>query len=224
LNFPVSEQESEKKSRRESIRLLFTAALVTLPISAFGNARPPKACKKVGDVVIYKGKKFTCVKINKKLVWDKGVPVKEALPNKSATPTPTQSASPNPSSSTNSSPSPNPTPSISSSPQAPVKVLFAKSPDVPRDNTVVINGKDQYGRPLSVAFTRTQTSLIALDASCTHAGCIVRPQGKELACPCHFSIFDSETGKPGNPFQQGAYPLSRLEVLEESGSIYLLLN
>ncbi|NCX35351.1 MAG: Rieske (2Fe-2S) protein [Actinobacteria bacterium] len=113
---------------------------------------------------------------------------------------------------------------MSSSPQAPVKVLFAKSPDVPRDNTVVINGKDQYGRPLSVAFTRTQTSLIALDASCTHAGCIVRPQGKELACPCHFSIFDSETGKPGNPFQQGAYPLSRLEVLEESGSIYLLLN
>jgi nitrite reductase/ring-hydroxylating ferredoxin subunit len=220
----VSSKESGKISRREGIRLLITAALVSIPSSAFGNTRPPKPCKKVGEVVIHKGKKFTCVKVNKKLVWDKGVPIKEALPTKSAAPTTSQSPSPNPSATSNSTASARPTATISSSPQAPVKVLFAKSQDVARESTVVINGKDQYGRPLSVAFTRSKTSLIALDASCTHAGCIVRPEGKELSCPCHYSIFDPESGKPGNPSQQGAYPLSRLEVLEESGSIYLLLN
>jgi len=59
------------------------------------SATPPKAgsvCSKQGVTKTYKGKKYTCIKSGKKLVWNKDVVVKKAAPV--ATPTPTPSPSP----------------------------------------------------------------------------------------------------------------------------------
>ena len=86
----------------------------------------------------------------------------------------------------------------------------------------MLNGKDQIGRPISVAFTRVPSGIVALEAFCTHSGCIVRPDGKELLCPCHYSTFDPTSGAVGNPLQQAAYPLPRIKAVEESGEIFLL--
>lgn len=61
------------------------------------SAIPPKAgsnCTKQGITDTYKGKKYTCVKTGKKLVWNKGVMVSK--PNPSPTPTPTPSPTPTP--------------------------------------------------------------------------------------------------------------------------------
>ena len=213
-----------QKSRRILLRAIATVGLLSVIPPGWAVERPPFACKRIGETVMYRGRKFTCIRVKKKLMWDQGVVI--------ATPTSKPSLSQNPSASPSAttnetpkvegsrvgsqSPSAQPTPTKS-------KVLFAKSTEIPMSGSIVIAGKDQLGRPLSVAFTRTKGAIVALEAFCTHSGCVVRPMGKELACPCHFSVFDPETGSPGNPSQQGAYPLPRLEVVEESGAVFLWL-
>jgi Rieske Fe-S protein len=41
----------------------------------------------------------------------------------------------------------------------------------------------------------TATTVAAFSAICTHQQCIVEPDGKQLACPCHGSVYDAFTGK-----------------------------
>lgn len=65
------------------------------------SATPPKAgsvCSKLGIEKTYRGKKFICIKSNRKLVWSKGVVVKRPTTTTSAihTPTPTPTATPSP--------------------------------------------------------------------------------------------------------------------------------
>lgn len=56
---------------------------------------------------------------------------------------------------------------------------------VPADTAVSV--KDPTGRTLLV--TQSGGKLTALDATCTHQGCTVAPNGAALACPCHGSTF-----------------------------------
>jgi len=85
------------------------------------SATPPKAgsiCSKQGISKNYQGKKFTCIKSGKKLVWDKGVSTKTSIPSPSPTPTPTTSPTPTPTPAPSpiTSPTPSPTPTPSPSP------------------------------------------------------------------------------------------------------------
>jgi len=62
--------------------------LLSISLVPAHSATPPKAgsvCSKQGTTKIYQGKKYTCIKSGKKLVWSKGVVVKTPTP----TPTPT---------------------------------------------------------------------------------------------------------------------------------------
>ena len=57
-------------------RFLLIVLLLLTPLSPSISATPPKAgasCNKAGVTKIYNGKKFSCVKSGKKLVWNKGV-------------------------------------------------------------------------------------------------------------------------------------------------------
>lgn len=86
--------------------IVFLFSVAALP--AF-SANPPATgatCSKIGITQSYQGKKFTCVKSGKKLVWNKGVVIKSPTP----TPTPisTQTAIPT------STPTPTPTPTSQS--------------------------------------------------------------------------------------------------------------
>ena len=86
--------------------------VVLFSISLFPahSATPPKAgsvCSKQGLTKTYQGKKYTCIKSGKKLVWSKGVIIKSPSP----TPTPTPSPSPTPTPTPTSTPTPTPTPS-----------------------------------------------------------------------------------------------------------------
>lgn len=38
-------------------------------------------------------------------------------------------------------------------------------------------------------------SVSCFSAVCTHMGCTVQPEGSQLHCPCHGSVFDALTGK-----------------------------
>lgn len=76
------------------------------------SATPPKAgaaCQKLGVTKIHLGKKFTCVKKGKKLVWNKGTAVSPPTSNNPPSPATAPSTKPAPSASLTPTPSPSPT-------------------------------------------------------------------------------------------------------------------
>jgi M6 family metalloprotease-like protein len=68
-----------KKLLTLSIALLLLA--LPLNTSAFAAAKAGASCTKVGSTAIASGKKFTCIKKGKKLVWDNGVVNKVSSPS-----------------------------------------------------------------------------------------------------------------------------------------------
>ena len=84
-------------------------------------------------------------------------------------------------------------------------------------------------RPRTVFLVRKGDAVIALDATCTHAGCMVRPALAEGAsagelggapgafvCPCHGGAFSLEGEPVRRPVTR---PLARLETRVEGGRV-----
>lgn len=91
---------------RKAMRMFPVLLSMVLIASVAQAATAPKAgsaCKAVGQTITAGGKKYTCVKSGKKLVWNKGVtvvaptPIPSATPTATPTPTPTPTATPTPS-------------------------------------------------------------------------------------------------------------------------------
>jgi len=78
--------------RKIALGVLVLISLAMLPSSAANAPKAGASCKKIGTTTTANGKKFTCVKSGKKLVWNKGVKV--SVPRPSATPTQTASPAP----------------------------------------------------------------------------------------------------------------------------------
>ncbi len=79
------------KIRFRYLSVLLPLLLIATPL----YAATPKAagtCSKAGSTATNAGKKFTCVKSGKKLLWNKGVT--RSVPKPVATPTPSASATP----------------------------------------------------------------------------------------------------------------------------------
>ncbi|MFD9889022.1 Rieske (2Fe-2S) protein [Amycolatopsis sp. NPDC059027] len=96
---------------------------------------------------------------------------------------------------------------------APGQPLVALA-DVPVGEAKAAKGPD--GSDIVVARTAENTAA-AFSAICTHQGCTVAPQGAELKCPCHGSVFDALTGAVKNgPAKQ---PLPPVKVRVDNGQI-----
>jgi len=91
---------------------VLSLSLITAQLSV-AAVTPGTKCSKAGSTSTYKGKKYTCVKSGKKLVWNKGVAVAKPVPAASATPTPLTTPTPTPTPSVSATPSPTPTPAPS---------------------------------------------------------------------------------------------------------------
>jgi Rieske Fe-S protein len=64
----------------------------------------------------------------------------------------------------------------------------------------------------------TPTTVVCLSAICTHAGCTVMPNGAQLDCPCHGSVFNALTGAvERTPATQ---PLSKIPVRVRGGQVF----
>jgi hypothetical protein len=116
---------------RRVMRLVSVLLSLVLVASVAQAATAPKAgsaCKKAGQTITAGGKKYTCVKSGKKLVWNKGVTVVVPTPTPSATPTPT--ATPTPSA------TPTPTPTVTPTQTPEPKPLVAGDPCSTIGNTI----------------------------------------------------------------------------------------
>ena len=205
--------------RRELIVGLFGAAFSLISGGAFAADTPLIKCTRVGQTVIYRNQKFTCVKKGGKLVWGKGVP----LPVKSATPMPTASASASPTASATPTPTPSatPTPTPAPSPSAQA-IKVAASSDVTLGGSKVVTATTATGARIPIALARDSKGIHAFSAECPHAGYIVKPQGSdEFICPAHNSLFSSKDGavlRGPASYGLGIYP-----VTETGGEIFVTI-
>ena len=81
---------------------LLALALFVVPFNAIAVVKAGTTCTKLGATSTSGGKKYTCVKSGKKLVWNSGVAI--AAPKPSITPTPSQTSTPTPTPTPTSSP------------------------------------------------------------------------------------------------------------------------
>jgi nitrite reductase/ring-hydroxylating ferredoxin subunit len=209
--------------RRELIVGLFGAAFSLISGGAFAADTPLIKCTRVGQSVIYRNQKFTCVKKGGKLVWGKGVP----LPAKSATPT--SSASPSASATPSSSATPTATPTQSASPtptptetMAKNQIKLAKSSEISTGTIKVFEAGRTTGLLVSIVLIRDNDGLRALQAECPHAGYLVKDNGgSQLICNAHNSLFSAKDGE----LLRGpsSYGLARYTVTETGGDIFVTI-
>ncbi len=173
--------------------------------SAFAIEQPSLKPKRIGQVIVWRNKKYTAIKSGKKIVWNKGIPI-VSTPSTSASPTtsPTASTQPKP---------------VSGSPKL-TEIRVAASSNLAEGETKIFINKDSYGRGKPYILTRSSKGLVAFDNVCTHEGCGVEIEARKLICKCHTSYFDVNTGKaisgPANA------PLKSYEVKEINGEIFVL--
>ncbi len=86
--------------------------------------------------------------------------------------------------------------------------------DVPVGGAV--GAKDADGKPVIVA-QPTEGDIVAFTAVCTHKGCTVKPEEKQLKCPCHGSVFDAFTGE--NISGPAPSPLAAIQVKVEGDQV-----
>lgn len=85
--------------------------------------------------------------------------------------------------------------------------------DVPVGGAVSAKGPD--GKPVIVA-QPTAGTVVAFSAICTHKGCTVAPEGAEIKCPCHDSLFDLTGKNTGGPAPS---PLAPIAVTVSGGNV-----
>jgi len=81
--------------KKALLALTLVFALVA-PVNATAAIKAGTSCKKAGQSSTFAGKKYTCVKSGKKLVWNKGVTIAKPTPVVTPTPTPTVEPTPTP--------------------------------------------------------------------------------------------------------------------------------
>ncbi|MEO0016648.1 MAG: hypothetical protein RL589_1129 [Actinomycetota bacterium] len=142
-----------------SLTLVF--ALVA-PMSATAAIKAGTSCKKVGQTSTYAGKKYTCVKSGKKLVWNKGVTIAKPTPVATPTPTPTPVATP--------TPTPTPTPTLPSdlstrSEITPISGLSDLAICKTSDVTTRSSGSNGFPRPEGSLYGKVNPKILFLPLS-----------------------------------------------------------
>ena len=133
---------------------------------------------RLGQTIIWRGKKYTAIKSGKKFIWSKGVVFPSPSPSSTQTQRPT--------------PSPIPTPEQPSHGTFPIDL--APSGEVPNGETRIFYPSDPNARGKGFVITREKNVLIAFDVNCTHETCSVELGVSNLVCNCHLSYFNRISG------------------------------
>jgi Rieske Fe-S protein len=201
--------------RREVVGGLGISALLLLFPSLAVAAGPTLKASRVGQKVVYRGYIYTVVKSKGKLVWKQGAKVATATASATAKP----SASATPSATATPSPTPTQTPSPTPTPTSTDGAFVANSSEIKEGQVKIIEVNTVKNQYTSYSFSRLGGKIYAVSVICTHAGCKVVAEKTELICNCHMSYFSPYDGAA----QSGParLPLTRYEVLERDGKIYI---
>lgn len=185
-----------KLIRRNFLAIISGSILSVFGQGAMAAAGPLVKPTRLGQTVIYRNKKYTCIKKGKTLVWDNGVAIK-------ATPSASNTAS------------------ASSKPSTTASALafVAKSGDVAEGVAKIVTVTPASGPSISVSVARFGGVAVVFTAICTHRGCVVEADKSELVCPCHGSSYNFSTGAVNNG--PAANPLRKYVASESAGSIYI---
>ena len=96
-------------------KILLTLTLIfalVAPLNATAAIKAGASCKSAGQTSTYAGKKYTCIKSGKKLIWNKGVSIPAPKPSVNPSPTPTAIGDPVGAVGGTPTPTPTPTPRI----------------------------------------------------------------------------------------------------------------
>lgn len=90
---------------------------------------------------------------------------------------------------------------------------LAKVADIPVGGALSATGPD--GKPILLT-QPTAGTVVALTAICTHQGCTVAPDGKQLKCPCHGSVYALSGENVSGPAPS---PLATIDVHVVNGDV-----
>jgi Rieske Fe-S protein len=210
--------------RREVVGGLGLSALLLLFPSLAVAAGPTLKASKLGQKIVYRGYVYTVVKSKGKLVWKQGAKVATATASASAKPSASATPTPSPTPSATATPTPSPTPTqtstpIQTPPATPEGAFVANSSEIKEGQVKIIEVNTAKNQYTSYSFSRLNGKIYAVSIICTHAGCKVVAEKTELVCNCHLSIFSPFDGAA----QSGParLPLTRYEVIEKDGKIYI---
>jgi hypothetical protein len=139
-----------------ALPVILSIALIASAAQAATAPKAGSACKKAGQTITASGKKFTCVKSGKKLVWNKGVATAAPKPTPvaTATPEPTPSATPTPTTTK----TPEPKPLVAGDPCNSVGEAINNSQGYLECRDVANNQKKYFQLSNSIADLPAQTS------------------------------------------------------------------
>lgn len=142
--------------RFKSTFLFGSLAAVGLLFSIDAYANPPKkgaVCSKIGKTEISGGKKYTCIRSGTKLIWNKGVLVKNSPTRPIPTPNPISSISPVSPSPATTVPNATSTPSTEPSPSKSTELTLGES--IARDVTSIFKSSTKRSSSIEVIFSPT---------------------------------------------------------------------
>ena len=91
--------------------------------------------------------------------------------------------------------------------------VLAQVSDIPEGGA--ISAEDADGNPILLT-QPTAGTIVALSAICTHQGCTVAPDGDQLICPCHGSVYDLSGANVSGPAPE---PLPQVDVHVTNGAV-----
>ena len=192
-------------SRRQILQILSGIALLANPLAAEAAQVPTLKCTRVGQTIVWRNKKYTCVKSGKKLVWDRGVTITASKP--AATPTNRPTTTPR------SAPRPTFTP-------APEEFAVGKSSNLKLNKPLAISNSSLDKPSRGYIVIRREDGVIAFNDRCNHLGRQVEISESQLVCNAHGSYFETTTGKPtAGPATRS---LAQLPTIERDGIIYIV--
>ncbi len=171
-----------KKFASVIIALSFLSASISLP--AFASVKPGAKCSIEGQTRNAQGKKFTCVKSGKKLVWNKGRVIQIPAP-KPTNSTSKESAKANPSTE---APSPSPTPSNSANKEIPEASQEYSNPTVQSSSVEICKIRENNSNRNNSAFA-LPTGFPGTTTLATKTGTV-----KWALIPIDFSDLPGEAG------------------------------
>ena len=190
--------------------------LAQFPFTALAQG-PTAVCSRAGQKILFNGKNYICQKVKGKLAWHALTPIKPVV---QIHPLPSQSSPAVPPSSPSAIPPVANTPTPSPTQSKVSGFLVTNISNLVNGEVKTFVAKNLQGASVGIALFLSGDVVTAHSVICTHQGCTVGEAGKNLACPCHGSLYNGQSGDVINGPAQKA--LTTYKVAQVSNEIYIV--